>query len=203
MITNQLTDYVNFIDMDRHHVIYSRGSTARGFYYVDDGLVGLYQVSEKGKETLLRIYGPGCYFGYRSLFTKQSYPATAKTMLKSTIVQINVKSFNFLQNLSPELVSSLMSDVCSELGEAEQRLMQFNSFNAKKRILDSLYYVFKTYPSYPWTYREIGEFSGTDTSTVIRYCKFLKQSGVLQADSRKLIPISLEVLFRFRNAEHI
>lgn len=199
-IHQQLIEHVNYCDVAKQYLVYRNGLPARGFYYVAQGLVGLYQVSENGKETLLRIYGPGAYFGYRSLFTEQYYPSTARAMLDSKIVHINVNDFTALEKIAPSLANRLMREVCEELGEAEKRLMQFNAFSAKKRILDTIYYMFDTYPEYPWTYREIGEFSGSDTTTVIRYCKKLKQAGLLEAKSRKPLPVDLDQLANFRKS---
>lgn len=199
-VRNHLRQHIECIRVKRQDLVYCSGSPASGFYFVEDGLVGLYQVSEKGKESLLRIYGPGSYFGYRSLFTEQDYPATARAMLNSALIKISVKNFHSLDSLSPTLAHFLMCEVCEELRQAEKRLMQFNEFNAKKRILDTICHVFTVYPEYPWTYREIGEFSGTDTSTVIRYCKTLKLSGLLHQQSRKLLPIDLKNLVEYRKS---
>lgn len=199
-VRNQLKQHIECFSVERQNLVYCSGLPASGFYFVESGLVGLYQVSEKGKESLLRIYGPGSYFGYRSLFTGQNYPATARAMLSSALIKISVKNFHSLENIAPTLANFLMCEVCEELRQAEKRLMQFNEFNAKKRILDTICHVFKIYPEYPWTYREIGEFSGTDTSTVIRYCKTLKLSGFLHQDSRKLLPVNLEHLAEFRKS---
>lgn len=186
--------------IDKKQIIYRNGDAAKGFYYVRRGLVGLYQVSELGKESLLRIYSSGSFFGYRSLFTNQEYPSTARAMLDCEVIHIDIKNLDSLYNISPDMASYLTKEVCTELGEAEKRLMQFNAFSAKKRILDTIYFMFQTYPDYPWTYREIGEYSGTDTSTVIRYCKILKESGVLIKTSKKPQPVDLTTLANYRKS---
>ncbi|ROV57091.1 Crp/Fnr family transcriptional regulator [Vibrio ponticus] len=178
--------------------IYRNGTPASGFYYVKSGQIGLYQVSEIGKESLLRIYGTGSFFGYRSLFTQQKYPATSRAMLESEIVKIRIDSMHELERSAPELALTLMQEVCKELGEAEKRLLQYSAFSSKKRILDALIDLFTHYPSYPWTYREIGEFSGTDTSTVIRYCNQLKQVNLLLSSSRKPRPVQISLLQDYR-----
>ncbi len=119
-LNHQINDYIECNDIAKQHIIYRSGLPANGFYYVKQGLVGLYQVTENGKETLLRIYGPESYFGYRSLFANQRYPSTAKAMLDSTISYINVQDFTSLQEISPQLSSCLIREVCEELGEAEK-----------------------------------------------------------------------------------
>ena len=39
------------------------------FYYVQAGLVGLFHTLENGKESLVRLYSKGDYFGFRTLFS--------------------------------------------------------------------------------------------------------------------------------------
>ncbi|MDR9830111.1 Crp/Fnr family transcriptional regulator, partial [Vibrio sp. FNV 38] len=177
---------------------YISNTISSGFYYVEDGFIGLYQVADTGKESLLRLYGPGSFFGYRSLFTEQRYPATSRAMDASKIIRIDVKDFESLQKLSPELAKDLAIEVCQELGAAEKRLVQFSAFNAKHRIIDTIHHFFTYYPQYPWTYREISEYSATDVTTVIRFCKLLKESGVLCKQSRKPQPYDLNRLNRYR-----
>lgn len=186
--------------VQKRNTIYRNGTPANGFYYVKRGQVGLYQVSEIGKESLLRIYGTGSFFGYRSLFTQQKYPATSRAMLESEVIKIRIDSMQELERSAPELAITLMQEVCKELGDAEKRLLQYSAFSSKKRILDALIHLFTYYPNYPWTYREIGEFSGTDTSTVIRYCAQLKKSNILQIGSRKPVPVTVHLLADYRRS---
>ncbi|GMQ49447.1 Crp/Fnr family transcriptional regulator [Vibrio sp. 10N] len=193
-IPTSLKEMTNRITVGKREAVYFSQDKASGFYRVESGFIGLYQVAETGKESLLRLYGKGSYFGYRSLFTYQRYPATARAMEDSVVSRVNVHSFEDLQHLSPPLTKALTTEVCQELGEAERRLVQFSAFNAKNRIIDALQHFFTHYPHYPWTYREISEYSATDVTTVIRFCKLLKQSGVLCKHHRNPHPLDLSKL---------
>lgn len=186
------------LKFSKRQMIYRGGAATKGFFYVKSGLVGLYQTSETGKESLLRIYGPGYSFGYRSLVTRQSYRSTARSMLPTELVHVDVEMDKGMEHLPSQLLSLLMRGACYELGEAETRITQLTSNSAKVRIVDAITYLFETHPMYQWTYREVGEFSGTDTTTVIRFCKELKQQGLLEPDSRKLVIISMDKLLEFR-----
>ena len=188
----------SLLDVSKREAVYISNVESSGFYYVEQGFIGLYQVADTGKESLLRLYGPGSFFGYRSLFTGQRYPATSRAMVASKIRKIVVKDFDCLQQLSPELAKDLAIEVCQELGDAEKRLVQFSAFNAKNRIIDTIHHFFTYYPQYPWTYREISEYSATDVTTVIRFCKSLKESGVLCKRHRKPHPLDLSRLDRYR-----
>ncbi|CAH0528801.1 Anaerobic regulatory protein [Vibrio hippocampi] len=182
------------LNVSKREAVYFSNTKASGFYRVESGFIGLYQIADTGKESLLRLYGRGSYFGYRSLFTNQHYPATARAMENSVISKVNIHTFEVLQQLSPSLNKALTTEVCQELGEAERRLVQFSAFNAKNRIIDAIQHFFTYYPHYPWTYREISEYSATDVTTVIRFCKSLKQSGALSEHHRKPHPLDLSKL---------
>lgn len=197
-VLQEVSAYTDERGYAKHQVVYRNGAPTRGFFYVKSGLIGIYQTTESGKESLLRIYGPGYFFGYRSLFTRQDYRSTARAMLPSQLLQINLSTFTDLDTVSSNLSGFLVRGVCFELGEAENRLTQMTSNSAKVRILDAIDYLFDNHPEYPWTYREVGEYSGTDTTTVIRFCKELKGLDILDSNSRKLLVSSIDGLRVYR-----
>lgn len=194
-------DFIDSIDVEKKQVIYKSGENSRDIYYLESGLVGLYQVSEVGNDSLLRLYGAGSYFGYRTLFSNGNYPSTAKAMLASRLKRIKLKSLEELSTICPKLLQHLIQEVCNELGHAETKIMQFNTFNSKVRVLDAISFLFRLYPDYPWTYREIGEFSGTDITTVIRTCKKLKALNMLDKTCKKIKPIDMDALLEYRTQQ--
>lgn len=197
-VLNQLDVQIRHLNYSKRQMIYRGGAPTKGFFYVKSGLVGLYQTSETGKESLLRIYGPGYSFGYRSLVTRQSYRSTARSMIPSELIHVDVDMTQGVEHLPHQLLGLLLRGACYELGEAETRITQLTSNSAKVRILDAIAYLFDNHPEYQWTYREVGEFSGTDTTTVIRFCKQLKEKGVLDPHSRRIRVCSNDKLMGFR-----
>ncbi|RTZ18031.1 Crp/Fnr family transcriptional regulator [Vibrio aquaticus] len=191
-------DLIEPIDVVKKQVIYQSGQKSHDIYYLESGLVGLYQTSEVGNERLLRLYGTGSYFGYRTLFANGYYPSSAKAMLGSRLKRIKLRSIEELSTISPKLLNHLAQEVCTELGEAEHKIMQFNTFNSRIRVLDALDVLFNLYPDYPWTYREVGEFSGTDITTVLRTCKQLKSMNILDKSTRKISLLDMDALIKYR-----
>lgn len=186
-------------DLDRKQVIYRAYDKASGFYLLDSGMVGLYSVTEKGKEHLIRVYGEGEFFGFRSLFSNQPYHLTTRTLQTSSIRHIQVKGIEELYQYDSNLLTSLVTSVCRELGEAESRLSNIAAFEAKIRILDSIVELFGRFQDYKWTSREVAEYSGTETQTVIRFCTKLKAKGLLDPRARSIHPVCLEKLRAYRN----
>lgn len=197
-VLQEVTAYTDERDYAKHQVVYRNGAPTRGFFYVKSGLIGLYQTTESGKESLLRIYGLVTSLGIAHCSPSKTI-ALRKSMLPSELLQVNLSTFTELDSVSSNLSGFLVRGVCYELGEAENRLTQMTSNSAKVRIMDAIYHLFDNHPEYQWTYREVGEYSGTDTTTVIRFCKELKGMGILDSESRKLQVSSIQGLKAYRD----
>lgn len=183
----------------KKQVIYRSNQQACGFYYLASGMVGLYRITESGKEHLLRVYGEGDYFGYRSLFSQEPYHLTTRSLLPSVIHHVHVKDVQELQAQAPEILQFLLKSVCRELGEAEGRFSNVAAYQTKVRVIDAIVELFQKFDFYPWTSREIAEYSGTETQTVIRFCKLLKEKNLLDPNARGIRPLDIEGLKQLRN----
>ncbi|MGR6979950.1 Crp/Fnr family transcriptional regulator [Testudinibacter sp. P27/CKL/0425] len=166
--------------LEKGTVIYSQGSLAKEFYYVQQGLIGLYHILENGKESLLRIYRNHDYFGFRTLFGENCYHCTAKVLVEATLLHIqpdNIKNFVYY---NPEIGHFLLKKLANELQDAEHRLAKAAYNKSLDKVIDSIYFLTENYPNYPWTYREIAEYAGCETETAIRISKELKRTGLLK-----------------------
>ncbi|MFC1235399.1 MULTISPECIES: Crp/Fnr family transcriptional regulator [unclassified Vibrio] len=185
-------------NFEKNQIIYRANQIANGFYLLDSGMVGLYKNTEAGKEHLIRVYGKGEFFGYRSLFSQEAYHLTTRSLTPSNVYHIHISRIEDLYQNTPDLLNFLVKSVCRELGEAESRLSNVAGFGAKIRVLDSIIDLFGRFSDYPWTAREIAEFSGTEAQTVIRFCRLLKDKGLLDPNIRGIAPVNLHNLSQFR-----
>lgn len=164
--------------------IYEEGDHPDGFYYVKSGLVGLGKLSPNGKQSLLRIYSSNRFFGYRSLLGQDDYYASTMALKPSIVVYFPFHAIRDLQERVPEVFQYFTVFLASELKEAELRLSRASSMKMKHRVIDSLLFLKEHHSDYTWTYREIGEYCGGETETVIRICNQLKNDGLLKKESR-------------------
>ncbi|MDH2997725.1 cyclic nucleotide-binding protein [Pasteurellaceae bacterium LFhippo2] len=160
--------------------VYSQGETAREFYYVNSGLIGLYHTLENGKESLVRLYQQGQYFGFRTLFGDSQYHCNAKVLIEANITRIKPKDSHQFLSQNPEVSQILLQTLANELREAEQRLAKSAYLRTLDRIIDSIYFLTENFPYYSWTHREIAEYAGCETETAIRISKELKRNGLLK-----------------------
>ena len=166
--------------LEKGTVIYSQGEQANEFYYVEKGLIGLYHILENGKESLLRIYSSQDYFGFRTIFGTQVYHCTAKVLLPAEIIRVSPHNISVFIQSNPKAIQQLLHQLSEELQTSEQRLTKAAYMRSLDRVMESITHLTQYYPNYPWTYREIAEYSGCETETAIRISKELKKQGFLK-----------------------
>ena len=161
--------------------VYDQGDTALQFYYVKEGLVGLYHILENGKSSLVRLYKKGDFFGFRTFFGNKNYHCSAIVMVKAQIICIRPHSIDSFFSKNIELVRFLVFQLAQELHDAETRLAKIAYNKTLDRVFNTTRFLAEHYPEYPWTYREIAEYSGCETETAIRITKELHKTGLLQS----------------------
>lgn len=170
-------------NLENGSYIYVQGESASSFYCVTSGIIGLYHVLESGKESLLRLYKIGDFFGYRTLFSQgQTYHCSAKIMKTASVICIhpNVEVTKFL-DINHKLARHLMFNLSAELQDAETRLSNQAYTKTLDRVFASIRYLCTLYPEYKWTYREIAEYAGCETETAIRISKELRKTGLIDS----------------------
>lgn len=155
--------------------VYLQGDQAQAFYYLTDGLIGLYHMLDNGKESLVRIYRAGQYFGFRTLFGDSAYHCTAKVLQPSQIICIKPQNLQTFLPQNAALTRHLIQQLASELQDAEHRLSQVSYQRTQDRVRSSIEYLTQNYPNHHWTHREIAEFAGCETATAIRIRKQLDE----------------------------
>ncbi|QIW16801.1 cAMP-binding protein [Pasteurellaceae bacterium RH1A] len=188
LLPSQLTDcqLSQLEALSKGSIIYTQGDAAREFYFLQSGLVGLYHTLENGKESLVRLYHSGDYFGFRTLFGDNRYHCSAKVLQTADILRLHLQDKSKFLASNPSLTNALIQQLAVELQDAERRLAQTAYKRSYERVMETIVSLTQRYPDYPWTYREIAEFSGCETETAIRVSRELKKQGILDGDCRHL-----------------
>ena len=160
--------------------VYNQGEKAQEFYYIKQGLIGLYHTLNNGKESLARLYKQGDYFVFRTLFDFDDcrYHCNAKVLIEAEIIRIKPGNIDRFLTDNLHMSKLLLQTIANELRDAEQRLAKSAYLHTLDRVIDSLCFLTKNFPYYNWTYREIAEYAGCETETAIRIAKELKKSGL-------------------------
>lgn len=155
--------------------IYEQGSRAGEFYLVNSGLIGLYHILSNGKSALIRIYGKNEYFGYRTLIGQSRYHCSAMVLKDAYLLKIKPTNVDLFLKNNADFSRFLVQNLCNELQDAENRLASIAFSKSVDRVAQYTKYLKERYPDYKWTYREIAQFAGCETETLIRLSKTLQE----------------------------
>lgn len=200
-ISQELKNFGFTKQFHKGDTIYHKGEVSTGLYYINDGLVGLVNLSPNGTESLLRVFGHKFYFGYRSLISHEPYHASTVALTDVSITFLPFNSVNEILEKFPKLLIDLTVALSVDLRVAEDRLNDITGKKVINRIIESLIFLKHRYPEYRWTRREIGEFCGAKTETVTRALSELERLGLIEKvgreinilDNEKLISYSEEI----------
>ena len=177
--------------------IYHQHDSPQAFYYVKSGIVALSRLLLNGKEVMERVYNDEHYFGYRSLFSEQTFHLSAKALTSVEVCRIYVRDIDLFFSENSLFIRYLMSQLATELRHAEIRLSKMSSHCVELRVIDSMIELTEIGPNYNWTYREIASHCGCSTETVIRVGKKLRTNHLMDSQNNKK-SYDLEKLYQER-----
>ena len=168
----------------RGDYIYHEGNRPESVYFVKSGLIGLFNTSESGHETLFRVFGDGNFLGHRSCIAEEPYHASALVLAPSTLISISTKKFIHCLKNKPELLFFTAQVLSRELKAAEMRFAHLLDKDAPARVAESIAFLKFRNPDYSWTRKEIAEYAGTTVETVARTLTQFEKEGLIEKIGR-------------------
>lgn len=152
----------------KRQYVYHAGTEPEFIYFIQKGLVGLTLTTTQGNEYLVRLYRQGDVFGHRSFLAREPYHASAQALEATMIKAIPGGKWRDWMLQKPDRSMRVFEKLARELGEAEQFRGQYLGSNVLGRVRDAVEYFETLEPNRNWTRREIAQFIGSTTPTVIR-----------------------------------
>lgn len=168
----------------RNQIIYNEGDQPHHIYFIISGIVGLFHISESGKETFFRVFGQDDIFGHRSYFSEEPYHASSIALSPVALAVITKEECQRICEEEPSLIKKIAGLMAKDLGAAELRMAGLLDKTAHKRIAESLVYLKLKHPKYVWTRKEIAEYSGSTLETVTRVMTILEKKRLIVKQGR-------------------
>ncbi len=202
MFYQQLRPYlsntsVKKLKLKRGQIIYHQGDDPKELFLVDSGVIGLFHISENGKETFLRVFNKDCIFGHRSFFAESPYHATSIALTECEISVISKDACDEICAKEPGLLKMLTKSIAKNLADAELRLAGLLDKSANQRIVESLIFFKLKYPEKVWTRKEIADFCGSTYETVTRVMTELNENGLIRKQGRDFDILNIEALLKY------
>jgi CRP/FNR family cyclic AMP-dependent transcriptional regulator len=120
-------------------VIYSRGDAANAMFHIQNGSVKLVVASQRGKQAVIAILGPGDVFGEGCLVNRSLRMSTATAIQPSTIACVKKGPLVRLIQQEPVFAKLFISYLLSRMGRVEEdfvdRLFNFSEKRLARILL--------------------------------------------------------------------
>ena len=95
--------------------LFREGGAANGFYLVQRGAINVHRVSAAGKEQVIHVFRNGESFAEATLATEKGYPADARALESTHVLQVQKAGFLALLQRRPELALRMLGSMSLHL----------------------------------------------------------------------------------------
>ncbi len=195
-----------FIDESKFHQHYKAGQNlfyagnpASGVFCILSGTVKLEVQDENGKTQIAQVYGKGSTIGYRALFSEDEYKSSAIAVDQTELCFIPKTTILELIRKNPDLAFRFLKQLSDDFRMMETRLHRVSSNTAVERIAEALLFLRENFHEKNWTRKEISEWAGTTTETVIRTLADFEAEGLIEQKGRVINIVKRNQLLKKAN----
>ncbi len=192
--------------------IFFQGNPPFGLYCIAQGKIKVSKVGSDGKESIVRIAGPGDVLGHRSLFSKENYSATATVMEDASICFLDKNYIYDALKKEPTIALNLIEKLSRDMGAAETRNASMSQKSARERLAELFLTFRKNYGIEEKDGRirldiklnrdEIASIVGTAHETIIRLVSEFKDEGILEQEGKVIFILNEDKLLEFANLDY-
>lgn len=161
-----------------------------GLFSVRSGVVKLESLNEDGDSHTLKLVGAGGMLGYRTFFKGDAYKHSAIALEDTEICFLPRKEVLELFNCHPELGLKMVNQLSVDLDVAETKWVDQIDKGAPARVADALLFLNEKFSGTSWTRKEIAEWAGTTTETVIRTLALYEKEGIISQNYKNFTILS-------------
>ena len=182
--------------------IFYAGNPATGIYCVTRGTIKLEANDMDGKSQIVQVYGAGSMIGYRALFSHEPYQSSGIAVEECEICFIPKATILKTIQENPDLAMKFMVQLSQDFKMMENRLQRVLARTAAERIAEALLFLRENFQEKHWTRKEIAEWAGTTTETVIRSLADLEDEGIIEQKGRAIKIVDREELLSKARISH-
>ena len=185
-------------------VLFVPGDPLNGVYFIKEGFIKLYEVSEDGKETVIYLTGPGNMLSLRALIAREQIAHQyTEAITDVKLYAITMQEFFAVLLAHPVHFVDLLHVLTDRLNHAERRVEEFIAGDVTVRVANFLYDTAMRFGQrngktvfFPvgLTHERIAEFIGSVRETVTISLHKLEKENLLKLSRGKIIILDFERL---------
>ncbi len=191
--TNVISDWSDYdtLDYSRGEELFIEGSTPKGVYVIEEGMVKITKLGCDGKEQILKLGRSDDYLGYKALLSGNRYSTSAIAVEPTTVYFLPKSEYLTLLSERPKLLQNMLLQLTNDTSTIEKRMVEMAYTPVRGRMISALLKLSvkgedgKDHIT-NLTRMELANIVGTATETLIRMMKELKDEGILSVQGRQI-----------------
>ncbi len=179
---------------NKGEIIYKEGDKPTGLIFLSKGKVKIFKEGVGGRDQIVRMAKRNGFIGFRALFAKQNYLATAEAIDESEIVTIEKNTLFDVLEENGKFALKIIKFLASELGFSNTRTVTLTQKHIRGRLAESLLFLRDTYGfeednttlKVYLSREDLANLSNMTTSNAIRTLSAFAQEKVIGLDGRKI-----------------
>ncbi|WP_313806846.1 Crp/Fnr family transcriptional regulator [Flavobacterium sp.] len=175
-------------------IIFDEGDYLDGIFCVKNGVCKLTKLSSNGKDQIVKLVSRGELLGQRSLISEEPTNLSAVALEDMTVCFVPKSQVMAFFNENNKFSLGVMKNVCHDLKEADNVLVNLAQKSVKERLASTLLYLHDTFGvneddslKIQLSREEISSIIGTATESCIRLLSDFNKSGLIETNGKKII----------------
>ncbi|MBR9919627.1 MAG: response regulator [Bacteroidetes bacterium] len=164
--------------------LFAEDDYPRYLYFVKSGQIKLYKTNDFGKELILKLLGPGDFFGYTPLIEQINYPYSAAATEETEVSLVPREDFSQLLFANRDVSARFIQLLAQNIREKEKQLLELAYNSVRKRVANALLVIGKQQdsPKIHLLREDLARIVGTAKESVIRMLAEFKEDGYISIE---------------------
>ena len=186
---------INDLAIDKHvtkgNVVLTEGEVGDSLYAIISGRVKVFIGDEDGREIILKILGPGDFFGEMSMIDKQPRSASVSTLENSTFKVLSHTAFETAVEKAPRIATLVMQALAKRLRDADRKISTLALMDVYGRVANTLLELAittngKVVVGEKLSQQDIANMVGASREMVNRILKDLSDRGYISVEAKTI-----------------
>lgn len=197
------------LKIKKGQTIFYEGDQPERLFFIKEGYVKLYHLSEEGKDSVIYLYGPGSILGIRALTSEdRALRHNAEALTDVEIETVPREEFIKITSENPEYLMHILHSFIQRLNYAERKLEGFITNDATTRVANFLSDAAIRFGKrskneinipIPLTHQQISEFVGSARETVTIALHTLAKEKIVKIERGKVKILDKKKLDKYSN----
>jgi CRP/FNR family cyclic AMP-dependent transcriptional regulator len=182
----------------KNAVVLTEGEMGDSLYLIQSGKVKVFIGDQEGREMILKILGPGDFFGEMSMIDKQPRSASITTTESSVFLVLTHNAFEKCIEKIPRIASMVMRVLSQRVREADRKIGTLAMMDVYGRVASTLLELAvndngKMIVSEKLSQQDLANMVGASREMVNRILKDLAERGFISVESKSITIINQEL----------